>query len=72
MISEKIGGSGPPYSAALTLSVNAARAGAAGIEFFYQRQKKCLAEMAKWHLRLKVERLADDVLIVFIKDDLEA
>jgi hypothetical protein len=56
----------------LTLSVNAARAGAAGDEFFHQRQKKCLAEMAKWHLRLKVERLADDVLIVFVKYNPEA
>ena len=56
----------------LTLSVNAASAGAAGDEFFHQRQKKCLAEMAKWHLRLKVERLADDVLIVFVKYNPEA
>jgi len=56
----------------LTLSANAARAGAAGNEFFHQRQKKSLAEMAELRVRLKVERLADDVLIVFVKDDPEA
>src|SRR5947207_1283669 len=56
----------------LTLSVDAARAGTAANEFFHQRQKKRLAEMAEWRLRLKVERLADDVLIVFIKYDPEA
>jgi len=49
----------------LALPVNAPRAGAAGDEFFHQRQKKRLAEMAELRVRLKVERLADDVLIVF-------
>jgi hypothetical protein len=39
----------------LTLSVNAARAGAAGNEFFHQRQKKRLAEMAELRVGLKVE-----------------
>ena len=54
------------------LPANAPRAGAAGDEFFHQRQKKRLAEMAELRVRLKVERLADDVLIVFVKDDPEA
>ena len=62
----------PAQARHLTLSVNAARAGAAGDEFFHQRQKKRLAEMAELRVRLKVERLADDVLIVFVKDDPEA
>jgi hypothetical protein len=43
----------PPAS--LTLSVDAARAGASGYEFFHQRQKECLAKPAEWRLRLEIE-----------------